>query len=124
MENFNKSDTPTKIGCLLIDDFALMSYFAVVEPSRAAKLLAGRAIFEVVHFAVFGQHAESLGELAVEGASTAVGDCKIDYLFVLAGGDPARFDDEAVFEWLWVLAERGLILVGVSGGPVILAASA
>jgi len=123
MDNFNMSDTPIKIGCLLIADFALMSYSAVVEPLRAANLLADRAIYEIRHFAVSGQRAESSSELAVEGAVSAGVDCKIDYLFVFAGGDPARFDDDAVFEWLRVLAERGVILVGVSGGPVILAAA-
>ena len=123
MEISPGNDTPVRIGCLLIDDFALMSYSAVVEPLRAANLLAGRTVYEVRHFAVPGQRAESSGRLAVGDAMAAGGNCDVDYLFVFAGGDPARFHDDETFEWLRLLAKRGVILVGVSGGPVILAAA-
>ena len=123
MEENSPIGSPIQVGCLLIDDFALMSYSAVVEPLRAANLLAGRTIYEVRHYAVPGQRAESSGRLAVEGAVAVADDCNPHYLFVFAGGDPARFQDERVFDWLRLLANRGVILVGVSGGPVILAAA-
>lgn len=41
---------PTRVGILPISGFALMSYACTVEPLRAANLLAGRRLYEVVHF--------------------------------------------------------------------------
>ncbi len=118
-----KKEAPIRIGCLLIDDFALMSYSAVVEPMRAANLLAGRTIYHIRHIAVHGSRAESSSGVAID-ATAHVGDhADLDYLFVFAGGDPARFHDGRVFEWLRHLANRGVILAGVSGGQVILAAA-
>lgn len=39
----------------------------------------------------------------------------------LLRGNPVGFDDRHVFFWLETLSKRGVILGGVSGGPVILA---
>ena len=51
-----------------------------------------------------------------------VGDnLDLDYLFVVAGGDPMSFNDRAVFNWLARMARNGVRMGGVSGGPVILA---
>ena len=38
-----------RIGFLLIDGFALMSYSAAVEVLRAANLLAGRRLYDIQH---------------------------------------------------------------------------
>ncbi len=123
MEIPPKKEPPIRIGCLLIDDFALMSYSAVVEPMRAANLLAERTIYRIRHIATRGSRAKSSSGVTIE-ATAHVGDQDdFDYLFVFAGGDPARFHDGRIFEWLRHLANRGVILAGVSGGPVILAAA-
>ena len=42
-------------------------------------------------------------------------------LFVCAGGNPATFNDKAIFAWLRRLARRGVTIGGISGGPYILA---
>lgn len=123
MEITPKKNFPIRIGCLLIDDFALLSYSAVVEPMRAANLLARRTIYNIRHIAARGRCAKSSGGLTVEATAQLAEHFDFDYVFVFAGGDPARFHDIRVFEWLRHLAKRGVILVGVSGGPVILAAA-
>jgi transcriptional regulator GlxA family with amidase domain len=41
----------------------------------------------------------------------------------MAGGDPASFDNKNVFQLLRQLARHGMMLGGISGGPVILAAA-
>ena len=98
-----------------------MSYASVVEPLRAANLLAGHPLYQVVHF---GQ-AKTIGARALPlhvapdlPVGSAVG---LDSLFVIAGGQPESFDDAATMSWLRRLAGRGVRLAGVSGGPVILA---
>src|SRR5262249_34709714 len=49
------------------------------------------------------------------------GERQTDMLFVCAGGNPATFEDKAVFGRLRWLARRGVTVGGISGGPFILA---
>lgn len=111
---------PIRIGVLPLPGFALMSYACVVEPFRAANLLSRRRLYDLVHFSTGGA-VPSSGAVTAE-AGRKVGETPaIDYLFVVAGGDPAAYDEADVFAWLGRMARRGVVLGGVSGGPVILA---
>ncbi|WP_169054056.1 GlxA family transcriptional regulator [Nitratireductor sp. XY-223] len=112
---------PFRVGFLLIDGFALMSYSAAVEPLRAANLLADRELYAVEHLPVVGgQSVASSG--AIVKATAHLGErVDFDLLLVVAGGDPMRFFEPRVFQWLRHLSRRGVLIGGVSGGPVILA---
>ena len=112
---------PYRIGLLLIDGFALMSYAAVVEPVRAANLLSPRDVFALDHITPDGGPASSSGGAVIE--PTAGMKLGFDLVMVIAGGDPASFTDPATLQWLRRLARAGVTLGGVSGGPVILAAA-
>jgi transcriptional regulator GlxA family with amidase domain len=46
------TEKPQVVGLLLVPGFALMSYACVVEPLRAANLLAGRELYHWVHISV------------------------------------------------------------------------
>lgn len=110
-----------RIGILPIDGFALMSYASTAEPFRAANLLSNRVLYEIVNISVSDGFAQSSGAGLVR-ADARVGDAlALDYLFVIAGGDPAAFEDRKVLNWIAGAARRGAQLGGVSGGPVILA---
>lgn len=116
------SEPDTKrIALLLIDGFALMSYAALVEPFRAANVLAGRTLYAWSHTALSGDHviASNGARLIAERRIGEAADH--DILFVFAAGDPARFDDEVCFGWLRGQARRGIAIGGVSGGPYLLA---
>lgn len=114
-------DTPQTVGLLLVPGFALMSYASVVEPLRAANLLAGKELYRWVHI--------SPGPSVVEASCGATVPCTVkagdpvmlDLLLVCAGGTPTAFRDRTTLRWLKTLAARGLRIGGVSGGPVILA---
>jgi transcriptional regulator GlxA family with amidase domain len=112
-----------KLGLLLVDDFALMSYASIIEPFRAANTLAGIPLYRWRHVSVGGKPvAASNGATII--ADEAVGDTlNYDMLVVFAGGEPARFDDTATFAWLRRLAATGVHLAGVSGGPYLLASA-
>lgn len=116
-------DTPYRVGFLLVDGFALMSYSAASEPLRAANLLAGRRLYDVRHVAVKGGQAVSSGGAAIAADADAGRDFDFDLVFVVAGGDPSSFRDAGTFRWLRQLERRGVVLGGVSGGPVILASA-
>ncbi|HEX4199604.1 MAG TPA: GlxA family transcriptional regulator [Caulobacteraceae bacterium] len=114
--------TPPRIlGLLLIDGFALMSYASIVEPYRAANVLAGEELYRWVHVSIDGRPVRASNGAGI-AADLAVGrPLACDTLFVFAAGDPASFRDAATFAWLRGLARRGATLAGVSGGPFLLA---
>lgn len=111
----------TRLAFLLTDGFALMSYAAIVEPFRAANVLARAPLYRWSHVSVGGGPARASNGASII-ADGAVGDAiDCDILFVFAAGDPAAFDDAATFAWLRALARRGVAIAGVSGGPFLLA---
>jgi transcriptional regulator GlxA family with amidase domain len=109
------------VALLLIDDFALMSYASIVEPFRAANTLAGIPLYRWRHLSVDGAPVRASNGASIM-ADERVGE-RLDYdlLVVVAGGDPASFENPATFAWLRRLAVKGVHIAGVSGGPFILA---
>jgi transcriptional regulator GlxA family with amidase domain len=116
-----KEQSPQVIGLLLIPDFALMSYACVVEPLRAANLLADREIYRWVHVSSQEKSVTASCGATVPCAATIRNVGKLDLLLVCAGGEPAGFKDAATLAWLRRLAVSGTRVGGVSGGPFILA---
>lgn len=112
---------PTRIGFLLIDDFALMSYASIIEPFRAANILSGAPLYSWRHFSVDGGPARASNsiDLVVDGVLGRTEH--FDFLFVCAGGNPAGFGDRATLARLRQAAARGARIGGVSGGPYVLA---
>ncbi len=109
-----------RIGVLPIPGFALMSYACVVEPLRSANLLSGEELYRLTHFSTGGMVMSS-GAALIDATMPVGKTPELDYLFVVAGGDPASFEDSGVFAWLGRMGRLGTVLGGVSGGPVILA---
>jgi transcriptional regulator GlxA family with amidase domain len=114
------AQTPQTVGLLLIPGFALMSYASVVEPLRAANLLAGRGLYRWVHI--------TPGPRMVDASCGAEVPCvtpeeavPLDLLFVCAGGNATAFHDRGTLAWLRSLTSHGVRVGGVSGGPIILA---
>ena len=110
-----------RIGILVIDGFAVMSYAALVEPMRAANLLGRRALYRMINIGLTDQPITSSGAAVVMPEAQVGDELKLDYLFVVAGGDPTGFDDKQTFAWLSRQARVGVQMGGVSGGPIILA---
>lgn len=110
-----------RLGFLLIDGFAMMSYASIVEPFRAANLLSGQELYSWRHLSTGAASAQASNgaAIAVDGVVHDMPD--LDHLFVFAAGNPSAFRDEATFASLRRLAAHGVILVGVSGGPYLLA---
>jgi transcriptional regulator GlxA family with amidase domain len=117
----SNKDVVRQFGLLLTDGFALMSYASLVEPFRAANVLAGTALYRWQHISVDGRPVAASNGASII-ADRAVGDpLDCDTLFVFAAGDPASFSDPRTFAWLREIARRGATVGGVSGGPFLLA---
>lgn len=121
MKSPSHNQIPFRIGVLLIDGFALLSYASFTEPLRVANLLSGRKLYEVQPLPVSGSVARSSGGVEVPGLASAGPHVKYDLVMVVAAGDPFSFSDPGVNQWLNQLHHRGIALGGVSGGPVVLA---
>ncbi len=98
-----------------------MSYSAAVEPLRAANLLAGRLLYDLRHLPAEGGVATSSSGAQVPASAHVGEQVDFDLLLVVAGGNPGTFRNTRVLRWLCHLASRGVLMGGVSGGPVILA---
>ncbi|MFZ0730333.1 MAG: AraC family transcriptional regulator, partial [Methylovirgula sp.] len=112
---------PRRIGFLLIDGFAMMSFASAIEPLRAANVLAGRPLYEWVTIGVGGRAIIASTGLSVRAHHLVGAEVDLDTVFVCAGGNPAAFVDQTTLQWLRRLARRGVRIGGVSGGPFILA---
>jgi transcriptional regulator GlxA family with amidase domain len=115
------NETPKRIGFLLIDSFALMSYASIIEPFRAANQLSGETLYTWRHFSIDGGPARASNgvDIVVDGV---LGRAEpIDILMVCAGGNPSTFRHRPTLERLRQAAARGVTIGGISGGPFILA---
>jgi len=110
-----------RVGIVPIADFAVMSYAATAEPFRAANLLAGRVLYEVINIGVAPGMVCSSGAAAITLDAGLDEAGPLDLLFVIAGGDVTGGADPALLRWLARMARQGTVMGGVSGGPVILA---
>lgn len=110
-----------RVGLLPLPGFAMMSFAALSEPMRAANLLAGRTLYDMICLSIDGAPVQSSGPGLVQAAAALSPHPHLDDVFLIAGGDPARFESRELMNWLSRQARTGAIIGGVSGGPVILA---
>lgn len=115
------SRTTRTLGLLMVDGFALMSYASVIEPYRAANVLAGRELYRWTHVSTGGATSTASNGASILAEQTVHEPLECDVLFVFAGGDPTLFDDKRAMAWLRQIARTKAVLVGVSGGPFLLA---
>nr|WP_047168080.1 GlxA family transcriptional regulator [Sphingomonas sp. Y57] len=109
------------IGFLLIDGFALLSYASVIEPFRAANIMADEQMYRWVHISLDGEPVRASTGAIIAADQKADAALDLDMLFVIVGGDPSGFEDRALFGWLRLLARAGTPIAGVAGGPFLLA---
>ncbi len=117
----NTQPSPYNIGFLLIDGFALMSFSAVVEPLRAANLISKQTLYEIDYYSVEKKYAVSSSQAIIESTKTLNELSHLDLLFVVAGSGSTSYKSNKINKHLKQLANQGIMLGGVSGGPVILA---
>jgi transcriptional regulator GlxA family with amidase domain len=112
---------PHRFGFLLIDDFALMSYAAAVEPLRAANILAGKTLYEWSLLSIDSDTIISSSGLSAAADFTIQHRARYDTILVFAGGNPASFAEPKTLAWLRRQARSECAIGGVSGAPFVLA---
>ena len=118
----NETDLGVRtLGLLLVDGFALMSYASVVEPFRAANVLAGRELYRWTHVSAGGRSCRASNDAVLLADQDLDRPPACDLLFVFAAGDLARASDPATLAWLRQAARTGAVIAGVSAGPFLMA---
>ena len=120
MDTALKQSGAFRVGFLLVDGYALMSYSSAEEPLRAANLLRPGA-YDMVHISLEDGGAVSSSGAVVPASSLASSMEPFDLILVVAGGDPFKLKSSKLSKWLRRQARQGALIGGVSGGPVILA---
>jgi transcriptional regulator GlxA family with amidase domain len=112
---------PIRIGFLLIDGFALMSYASIVEAFRAANVLSGHLLYEWKHISVREPFVNASNGAKIRADAQIRDTLTLDLLLVCAAGNPAHYRDKRTLVRLRYLASRNVRIGGVSGGPYVLA---
>lgn len=121
MDISERDSSPFRVGLVLVDGFALMSYASAMEPLRAANLIARHTLYDIRHMPVMGARSTSSSG-AMVGANAYLGEnVDFDMILVVAGSGPQIGQVRRLEHWLRVLASRDVLLGGVSAGPLILA---
>ena len=110
-----------RVGFLLIDEFALMSFSSAIEPLRAANTLLGNNFYKIDYFSIDDVAAKSSVGIQVNATADLEDTDKSDILFVVGGGDFNTLQKPEIYKLLRKLSKQGVTLGGVSGGPVTLA---
>ena len=112
-----------KVGIVLIDGFSLMAYASAMEPMRAANLLSKNPIYSVRNLPVSGANSRSSSGAQIKADAYLGEQVDFDLLLVVAGKEAASYRNAQLENWLRLLASRGVLIGGVSGGPMVLAHS-
>lgn len=116
--------TRQRMGFLLLPNFALMSYASATEPLRAANLIAGLPLYEIMSFSPAGQSVRSSSGLAID-CQPLTTEAKVCHtLFVCAGGGVSDWADrDGLYGMLRKLSRQGVRIGGISSGAYVLAAA-
>jgi transcriptional regulator GlxA family with amidase domain len=111
----------TRLGFLLIDGFGLMAYTSIIEPFRAANMLANADLYQWRHLSVDGGPVRASHGVSILADGGLDDDPEFDILFVVASGDPSKIDTRAIIPWLRRLGRTAITIAAVSSAPYLLA---
>lgn len=111
-------------GFVLTPNFALMSFASATEPLRAANLIAQTPLYEVVPLSIGGRPVVSSAGFSIPCRDIAAAGSDYHTIFVVAGGSPEDWREEASLNpILRRLSRQGVRIGGISSGSYLLAAS-
>lgn len=111
------------LGLLLVPEFSMMAFAAVVEPLRAANDIAGEKAFQWSIFSADDQPVVASNGITITPTHKRLESPELDYLFVCSGKSVSGYRDPGIFRWLRQLANRGINIGSVSTGAFIIARS-
>lgn len=111
-----------QVGFTLLPNFSLMSYASAIEPLRAANMIAGTRLYEVVAFSAEGGAVVSSSGVSVECSAAKMMSGTLHTVFVCAGGNPSDWTrTQAVERAMKRVSRLGVRIGGISSGSYLLA---
>lgn len=128
MEQLTKTSSDPRnvqrIGFVLLPNFGLMSYASAVEPLRAANLLSGTCLYEIVPLSAEGEPVRCSSGISVDCMPISMYGEHCHTVFVCAGGSPQDWSGtERLMTSLRRLSRQGVRIGAISSGSFILAAA-
>jgi transcriptional regulator GlxA family with amidase domain len=111
---------PRNVGLLLVPEFSMMAFAAVVEPLRAANDSSGRTVFQWAIFSADDQPVVASNGITITPTHRQSLSPSLDFLFVCSGKNVTRYPEEPILRWLRQLARAGVCMGSVSTGAFIL----
>lgn len=111
---------PLRVAILLLPDFPLMAFSALVEPLRAANLL-GREAYRCLLVSPEGGDVPTSSGVSVRSDVAAAEAPPVDRALVCSGGNAHAVEAPAAMAWLRRLARRGCGLGAVADASFFLA---
>lgn len=114
-------EEPREIAFLLLPEFAMMAFFAAIEPLRIANRCSGRELYRWSIYSGDG------GPVAASNGMTLLVDGAIGpgafapRVFVCSSFNHEAHTSTAMLQWLRRLASRGAVLGGIDTGAFLLA---
>lgn len=108
-------------GFLLVPQFSMISFTALLEPLRIANWVSGRTLYQWQLFSRDDTPVPASNGLPLAPTAPQAGMERVDALFVVAGDDPHLYCDEATVALLRRLARSGIDLGATSTGSLLLA---
>ncbi|MEP6970242.1 MAG: AraC family transcriptional regulator, partial [Betaproteobacteria bacterium] len=112
-----------RVGFLLMPDFSMLSFAAVLEPLRMANRLRQTELYEWHHFSPDGGPVRPSNGIEFAPTRRLDDNLDIDTLIVVAGIRPMQHCSKAILAWLRAMANRGVRIGATSTGPLILASA-
>lgn len=112
-----------RYGFVLLEDFALMSGAAAVDPLRSANQMSGKPLYDVTYLSARGGQVRSSCGAWFDTIPFPATVPDLDFLFIVAGGNPFAAQVPDCTNFLRQAARKGIPLGGISGGVVLLARS-
>lgn len=118
------SDTlPERIGFLLLPRFAMVAFFAAIEPLRIANRIDGRPLFEWEVISRDGEPVVASNGMTLIASGSLQTAPQVPSLAVCASFDPESAIDGELIDWLRARAYEGCVLGGLDTGCYALAAA-
>lgn len=120
MANVETSKTE-HVGFLVIPDFSMISFAAVVDPLRMANRIAGKPLYSWYFYCPQDEPVRCSNGVSVTPTRSLGDTDNLDTLIVVAGINAHLVDKQPILKWLRQLSRRGVTLGATSTGSLLLA---
>lgn len=112
---------PIRVGVLLLPQFPMMAFSAVIEPLRVANALCPEADYQWLTVTTSGRSVASSSGLAFATDFNVAEGPDVDWLVVCSGGNADRYVSPAAHGWIRTQARKGAMIGAVADGAFFLA---